>query len=199
MPSKKLFIIGLPNSGRTTIAKSICNKFKHYHYISYNNWVKSLFRDIDNNEHIQKYQEAFNDFKVNLFKSNPAICIDVIRDLIDSNKSNNDNTYVIDGVFSPKDFAVLFDFNKDTVVFLNRTDNEADSPDVDNIGISVMRDYCFWMSSAGFLNKERWIEYNYKFSHDDNDYIKSLGSKNSVYLVKSVNKVISHLTSILEV
>jgi len=56
-----------------------------------------------------------------------------------------------------------------------------------------MRDYCFWMSAAGLISRDRWLEYNFKIPGDDSDFIKKLGSKNTVYLARSINKAIAHL------
>jgi hypothetical protein len=101
--------------------------------------------------------------------------------------------FVIDGIISPKDFSALFDYREDTIVFLNRTDNDHEYRDHENIGISVIRDYCFWMSSAGVVNKTKWLEYNFKIPGEDSDFVKAMGAQNSVFIVKSIKKVISHL------
>jgi hypothetical protein len=106
----------------------------------------------------------------------------------------SNNIYVIDGVSSPRDFATLFDYQNDIVVFLNRTDSNHEYRDHENIGTSVIRDYCFWMSAAGLLNKQRWLEYNFKIPGEDSDHVKQMGAQNSVYIVKSIKKVISHLS-----
>jgi hypothetical protein len=82
---------------------------------------------------------------------------------------------------------------EDFIVFLNRTNNEVDLKDYENIGVSVMRDYCFWLSSANNLDKNNWFEYNFNIPGEESDWVKSLGHKNSVFIVKSINKVISHL------
>jgi hypothetical protein len=84
------------------------------------------------------------------------------------------------------------------VVFLNRTDNAEEFKDSESIAVSVMRDYCFWMSAASLLPKDRWLEYNFKIPGDDSDFIKKLGSKNSVFLAKSLTKAISHLKESLK-
>ncbi|MGH7239415.1 MAG: hypothetical protein ACREHG_05025, partial [Candidatus Saccharimonadales bacterium] len=72
--------------------------------------------------------------------------------------------------------------------------NEREYKDHENIGTSVIRDYCFWMSVAGLLNKERWLEYNFRIPGENSDHIKVMGAQNSVFIVKSIAKVISHLT-----
>jgi hypothetical protein len=109
-----------------------------------------------------------------------------------------DTIFVVDGIISPKDFGTLFDYRQDIVVFLNRTDNEHEYRDHENIGVSVIRDYCFWMSAAGVLSKDRWVEYNFKIPGEDSDFAKAMGAQNSVFIVKSIKKVISHLTERLQ-
>jgi hypothetical protein len=54
------------------------------------------------------------------------------------------------------------------------------------------------MSAAGVLNKDRWLEYNFKIPGEDSDFVKAMGAQNSVFIVKSINKVISHLIERLE-
>jgi hypothetical protein len=109
-----------------------------------------------------------------------------------------DPIYIIDGILSPKDFTALFDYREDIVVFLNRTDNLHEYRDHENIGTSVIRDYCFWMSAAGVLIKDRWLEYNFKIPGENSDFVKAMGAQNSVFIVKSIERVISHLTERLQ-
>lgn len=185
----KLFIIGLPKSGRTTVAKKLANSIE-YDYIQYAEEISSSFRPRGDGEHIQQYLEQYNIFLTIQLKLDPSRCIKEASDKINKSKYKNQ---IIDGVFSPRDFTHLFNYNEDTVVFLNRTDNEIEYRDSDNIGVSVIRDYCFWMASSGLIDKSNWIEYNFKIPGEEVDFIKELGSKNSVFIVKSLNKVISHL------
>ena len=98
--------------------------------------------------------------------------------------------FIIDGINSPHDIIKLFDYNNDYIIFLNRTDNEHEYKDHENIGISVIRDYCYWMAASNFLPKERWLEFNFKINGEESDFVKTLGSKNTVYLVKNFNKII---------
>lgn len=185
-----VFLLGLPHSGRTTVAHSI-EKSLGLVYLNVSDWVKrsTLVRDPD--EHEQQYQEKYRDFYFGILKINPTMCIDYTHEVMREN--GFDKTYIIEGITTPKDFVHLFDYNKDVVVFLNRTDNGEYYQDHDNIALPTMKDYCFWMSAAGFLPKSRWLEYNFKIPGEDSDFIKNLGSKNSVFLVKSINKAVSHL------
>lgn len=185
-----VFILGLPHSGRTTVAKSV-EKSLGLTYLNISDWVNksSLVKLPD--EHEQQFQEKYREFYFSILKINPLMCIDYAYDAMLEN--GLDKNYVIEGVTTPKDFVHLFDYNKDIVVFLNRTDNSEYYQDHDNIALPTMKDYCFWMSSAGFLPKHKWLEYNFRIPGENSDFIKNLGSKNSVYLVKSINNAISHL------
>src|SRR5271155_5522130 len=85
----------------------------------------------------------------------------------------------------------MFEYRQVVVIFLNRTDIEAEFKDHENIGISVMRDYCFWMASAGLLLKHRWLEFNFKIPGVEGDFVKELGSKNSVFIVRGIDRVLA--------
>lgn len=189
----KIFIVGMPQSCRTTVAKALC-KADYYVHVDAFSWIRSTFREQKPSERPQQYEDEFHNWFTNRLKINPRLIADTVNNVIDAyGEEAHGLTFVIDGIQSPKDFAELFDYNKDMVVFLNRTANQADFKDYQNVGVSVMRDYCFWLSSADLLPKERWLEYNFSVPGEDSDWVKPLLHKNSVYLVKSINKVISHL------
>jgi|SRR6185436_540292 len=184
----KIFIVGLPSTGRTTISKALsqdCN----FIYIDPVSWLKSTFRGQYPTEHEQQYQDSYNDYLINRLKLDPDLYYRNINDLI---KSNPDNSiFVIDGLANPKDFIQLFDYNNDHIIFLNRIDNEAEYKSNQNIAISVIKDYCFWLASLKLLDKNRWLEFNFSIPGDsNNDVIKKLGIHNTVILAKSIRKVI---------
>jgi adenylate kinase family enzyme len=192
----KIFIVGMPYSGRTTVAKALCQD-EGFQYIDASSWIKTTFRDQKEGEHIQQYLDEYHTYLTRRTQANPFFAIDNVWDSIEAYKDKS-NVFVIDGVLSPKDFVHLFDVNEDTVIFLNRTDNTEEFKDSESIAVSVMRDYCFWMSAAGLLPKDRWLEYNFKIPGDDSDFIKKLGSKNSVFLARSIVKAIAHLKESLK-
>ena len=192
-----IFLIGLPKSGRTTMAKAIVEEGA-FKYIDAASWVKATFRQQLPSEHLQQYLDEYYSFLSNRLNINPYFIMDNVFDLMKSQASEG-HPYIIDGLTSPKDFTHLFDYRTDLVVFLNRTDNETDSHrDQDSIAISCTRDYCFWLASAGLLPRERWLEFNFKIPGEDSDLIKSLGSKNSVFIVKSLKRAIFHLKELLK-
>src|SRR5574339_984759 len=115
----KIFIVGMPYSGRTTVAKALCQD-ERFQYIDASAWIKCTFRDQKEGEHIQQYQDEFHQYLTKRTQANPFFSIDNIYDSIDAYKDKGD-VFVIDGVSSPKDFVHLFDINQDIVVFLNRT------------------------------------------------------------------------------
>lgn len=199
----KIFIIGLPKSGRTTMAKALSEK-EGSHYIDASSWVKHTFRDIKDNEPAPTYQDEFHSYLSDRLKINPDLYVDNVKQSIQSSLLKapisslyEEQTFIIDGLNSPHDLVKLFNYNEDYMVFVNRTDNDAEYRDHESIGVSVIRDYCYWMSSAGLLPKSRWIEYNFKMPGEESDHVKILGSKNSVFIVKSINRAISHFKSIM--
>jgi adenylate kinase family enzyme len=195
----EIFIIGMPGSGRTTVAKALCQQ-EGFRYVDSISWVKATFRDQKPGEHPDQYQDAYHHWFTNRLKEDPFLGTDNVFDSIAAYKKSEgqESHYIIDGVMSPKDFTELFDYNTDMVVFLNRTDNETSHKDYESIGVSVIRDYCFWLSAAELLPKERWFEYNFKMNAPPGDFVKAMGSKNSVFVVKSISNVIDHLSNALK-
>ena len=191
----RIFIVGLPQSGKTTVAKALCQS-EDYRYVDAFSWVKSSFRDPKPDEHPQQYNDELHQWINRRMKLNPQFISDNVLESIRA-YGDNDSRFIIDGLVSPQDFANLFDYNRDVVVFLNRTNNVAEAKDYENIGISVMRDYCFWLASAELLDRSKWLEYNFSIPGEESDWIKVLGHKNSVFLVKSPTRIISHLQEYL--
>jgi adenylate kinase family enzyme len=187
-----IYIIGLPRSGRTTVAKSVANELG-FVYISATDWVRNTFRDQGPTEHEQSFKEAYQRYYFDRLRNNPNMCIQNVLDTMSCYPNNN---FVIDGISSPKDFVSLFDYNNDLVVILNRIDNEQYHEDHDSIFLSTIKDYCFWMAAAELLDRPRWIEYNFKVNGNNDDSVKIMGKKNSVFLVKNLTRVISHLVSV---
>jgi len=187
----KILICGLPKSGRSTVAKIIAKDFG-YHYINATSWVRDDFRDINVDEHLHQYEDEYQLYLHKKMMDNPYFIYDHVYHYMNANKTK-DPVFIIDGIISPKDFSDLFDYRQDVVVFLNRTDNESEYRDHENIGVSVIRDYCFWMSSANLIEKNKWLEYNFRIPGDDCDNVKVMGARNSVFITKSIAKTIDHL------
>lgn len=181
----KIFIVGLPGSGRTTVSTSLYTN-TNFEYIDATGWAKSTFRERKENEHIQQFLDEYHTYLMSRMKVEPDL---FYNNVINSIKSYQSNNFVIDGVNSPRDLSKLFNYNEDVIVFLNRTDSEPEFKDYENVGLTVMRDYCYWLSSAGLLPKERWLEFNFKIPGEQSDLIKQLGSKNTLFIVKSINNV----------
>ena len=192
----KVFIVGLPRSGRTTVAQAIAEKHG-WKYIDAMSWVRSTYREPRSDEHPHQFEDEYQQYLTKRMMVNPWFVTDHVCEMMKIG-GDEDTVFVIDGVASPKDFTALFDYRQDIVVFLNRTDNDHEYRDHENIGASVIRDYCFWMSAAGVLNKERWMEYNFRIPGDNSDHVKAMGAQNSVFIVKSIDKVISHVSERLK-
>ncbi len=191
----KIFIIGLPRSGRTTVAKSIVEA-QGFHYIDAMSWVRSNFRQPLAGEHPHQYEDEYQQYLTGRMIVNPDFIRDHIREMMKMAEEPKP-IFVIDGVASPQDFMSLFDYREDMVIFLNRTDNDHDYRDHENIGNSVIRDYCFWMSAAGVIPRKNWLEYNFRIPGEDVENIKAMGAQNSVFIVKSIKRVMSHLNQYL--
>lgn len=185
----KVFVIGLPQSGRTTVAKALAED--NYHYISAIDWIQNTFRPFHHHEDKDDYRVEYENFYFSRLKVNPYLSIDNILDIIDVvGKTNN---FVIDGILNPKDFFHLFNYNEDVVVFLNRTDPSPDPKDFEGVAVNVMRDYCLYLATTKLLDKQRWLEYNLKIPGENSDFIKQLGKHNLVTITKSIKTAINHL------
>lgn len=190
----KIFILGLPQSGRTVVAKAISQNNKYY-YIDSSHWFKDTYRPKLANEHIEQYHDTYHQYVLDRLINDPNLFSRHIINIITNSLENN---FVIDGTVTPRDFITLFDPSQDFVVFLNRIDNEdIQVKDYEKIAISVMRDYCFWLSSANLLSRDKWHEYNFKMTNGNMDRFKVMGSKNKVFIVGSLNKVIDNLKETL--
>lgn len=188
----KIFIVGLPRSGRTTVAKALVEAHS-YQYIDAMSWVRSTFREINKGEHPHQYEDEYQQYLTKRMNVNPWFVTDHIYEMMKV-EGDEETIFVVDGIASPRDFTTLFDYRQDVVVFLNRTDSDHEFRDHESIGISTIRDYCFWMTAAGLIDKKRWLEYNFRIPGEDSDHIKVMGAQNSVFIVKSIKRVISHLT-----
>lgn len=187
----KIFIVGLSHSGRTTVSQALAEK-SDYQYIDAMSWVRSNFRELKSDEHPHQYEDEYQQYLTKRMQVNPWFVSDYVFEMMKV-MGDEDTVYVIDGISSPRDLTVLFDYRKDVIIFLNRIDNDHEVKDHDTIAVSVMRDYCFWMSSAGLLTKDKWLEYNFRIPGESSDHVKAMGAQNSVYIVKSFRKVISHI------
>lgn len=192
----KIFIVGLPKSGRTTVSKAVAEA-RGFEYIDAMSWVRSTFRKSKEDEHPQQYEDEYQQYLTKRMMVNPWFVSDHVQEMMKVS-SKDKATFIIDGIASPKDFTNLFDYRQDIVVFLNRTDHDPEYRDHESIGVSVIRDYCFWMSAAGVLSRDRWLEYNFKIPGEESDFIKMMGAQNSVFICRSLNKVISHLSDRLK-
>lgn len=205
--SAKILIIGLPLSCRTTLAKALAHKFE-WEYIDASLCLKEDCRPQLTKESAQQYADEYQQFISRRLTTDPRLVIKAVRRA--GKCLSAIDALVVDGLSSPKDFAELFDYRTDTVIFLNRQDDDhSDAKDHENIGVSVIRDYCFWLSSIGLIDRGRWLEYNFRISdpdfrdpnkpplqkpkpQSDEQFVKEMGARNSIFIARSMNRVISH-------
>lgn len=196
----KVFIIGLPGSGKTTVSKHICESLGAV-YLDPAACVKFTFREPDEKESGQNYMDSYNDYLNQRLVVDPDLISKSVSDIIKVHPivyGSDDNQFIIDGLTSPRDFIQLFDYSKDFVVFLNRMDNEMEYRSVHNISTSVMKDYCLWLANSKFLSKDRWLEFNFTIPGDEKqEFVKKTGVHNTVILARSFKRVLSSLEEIL--
>ncbi len=187
----KVFILGLSQCGKTTVAKALAESPDAFS-ISASAWLKGNFRDRNAAEDQEVYEKERNDFLSGALKRNADLITDSIEMTMSMHSDFNPNIkkFIIDGLTSPRDFMKLFDYNNDVAIFLNRVDNPSEVSDHDGIGQNVIRDYCLWLSTMGLLPKERWTEYNYRLPGEESEFVKELSSRNLVTITKNINKAI---------
>src|SRR5271169_4492238 len=116
----KIFVVGLPQSGRSTVAKAIADEHG-YQYIDAMSWVRSTFREPKDTEHPHQYEDEYQQYLSKRMWVNPNLVIDHVQEMM--KMEEEDPVFIIDGITSPKDFTLLFDYREDVIIFLNRTDN----------------------------------------------------------------------------
>lgn len=186
----KVFILGLNKSGRTTVAKALAEESSFY-YVSAIDWLKTTFRQPYKQESLNEFQADFLKYTINRVKLNPSIISDNIKDIIHIN--NEKKIFIIDDILNPNDLVSLFDFKNDIIVFLNRIDNMTNAKDYEGISINVMRDYCLWLATVGLLDKEQWLEYNFKIPGEESEFTKTIGTKNTITITKCINRAIKDI------
>ncbi len=196
----KVFIIGLPGSGKTTVSKSMCENLGAI-YLDPAACIKYTFRKLNDQESDQQYTDSYNEYVNQRLIIDPDLIAKSIDDIIKVHPivyGSEDDQFIIDGISNPRDFIKLFDYSKDLVIFLNRMDNETEYRSVHNIAVSVMKDYCLWLSNSKFLSKDRWLEFNFTIPGDEKqEFVKKAGVHNTIILARSFKKVISSLEEIL--
>jgi len=192
----KVFILGLSQCGKTTVAKALAESPDAFS-ITVSSWLKSNFRLRSVNEEQEDFEKARNEFLAIGLKRDANLIADSVEITMSMHSDFNPKIkkFIIDGVTSPRDFTKLFNYNEDVAIFLNRVDNPSETTDHDGIGQNVIRDYCLWLSTMGLLPKERWTEYNYRMPGEESDFVKELSSRNVVTITKNINKAIEIMRS----
>lgn len=186
----KTVLIGLPKSGRSTIAKELATKCE-LHYLHAESWITASFRSRTAGESLEDYKEAYQKFYAERLRVNPDTISNNVRETIVARNAIKICDVVIDGLTSPRDFINLFDYNQDVVIFVNRTNGPNYIEGCDHINVNVVRDYCLWLGTMGLLAKNRWQEYNFPIPGDPKDsFTKELGNKNTVTITRSIEKTI---------
>ncbi len=108
----------------------------------------------------------------------------------------DDGNYVVDGIDDPKDFITKFNPKTDYLVVLNRLDYQPDNGNYENISLSVVRDYCYWLMCRKKLNINNWLEFNIK-SLKDKDSVKKFSNRNTLFIVSNLNCVYEAINKLL--
>ncbi|TSC82432.1 MAG: hypothetical protein G01um101419_588 [Parcubacteria group bacterium Gr01-1014_19] len=160
----KIFVIGMSNSGKTTLAKKIAELYG-LECLSASEWVRTASPEFADGPKSDDQVAAMTEFTIATLKKNPKITVDFLNDKYDLTKS-----YVIEGVRNPGDFIRLFNPVTDYVVFITNNNNALKATLFEE-GIGVIRKYLDYLSSNGLLGElgdYRVCDYNWDyFSEED--------------------------------
>ncbi len=151
----KIFVIGMSQSGKSTLTKYLCEKFDFSH-IQSSIMVRNTFpfkeSDYDNK---QDFIEAITKFSIELNRKNPNAVSDYIKN------NYNLNNVIIEGIRNPNNFFQLFDIKTDKVIYLNYLNNKIEKTNFEN-GIDVILNYLNWNLEMEILKEGSFqkIEFN---------------------------------------
>ena len=126
----KIFVIGLPQSGRTKVARAL-SEARETCYISASKWIDNSFRKPFPLEREEDYNKEYFNYSIAALKDNPFAAADCIHNqIIDHNVCYpDDNTqFIIDNLTNPKDLIDLMDVDQKIDSVMKQYEDEKDAP-----------------------------------------------------------------------
>lgn len=154
----KIFILGTSQSGKTTLAKAICQQLPLQH-VSASTWVRKHFHE--NTQDKQSLIASMSAFATQQLKQNPFACIEELKKTYDLNQPS-----VIEGVRNPFDFANLFDPSADGVIRISFKNNKLQPTEFEK-GLEVVDDLLSWMFKNQMISDTQVL--NLDFEHFRSD------------------------------
>jgi GTPase SAR1 family protein len=154
----KIFILGTSQSGKTTLAKAICQQLPLQH-VSASTWIRKHFHE--NTQDKQTLIASMTAFATQKLKLNPFACIEELQKKYDLNQPS-----VIEGIRNPFDFANLFDPNTDRVIRITYKNNKLQPTEFEK-GLEVVDDLLTWMINNQMMTDTQVL--NLDFEHFRSD------------------------------
>lgn len=143
-----IFIIGYTKSGKTTLAKHICDLYS-FNHIEASCDLKKLY-PIENNENLLEYTNRLSSISNELLHKDYNYFNNKIRNSLSKTKVN-----VISGIRNPVDLFSLVDFNKDIIIYMSQSTESLS--DFEKYGIKSISDSLIFIEK--FINEKSIINY----------------------------------------
>jgi hypothetical protein len=155
----KIFLLGTSQSGKTTLAKRICDELSLQH-VSASAWVRKNFKKSyeDKQIHIQ----SMTAFAIDQLKHNPFICIQELQTSYDLNLPS-----VVEGIRNPFDFVHLFDTRTDCVIWVKYKNNKL-APTLFEKGLLVVDALLSWQVQNELVSSKQIFNFEFEYfdSHE---------------------------------
>lgn len=152
----KIFIIGISQTGKSTLSKYLSDKY-YLEHIQTSKSIRNTFqyKEEDFNSK-QSFIEAITDYSIKINQKEPYFNSNYIINNYDLKKD-----VIIEGIRNPNNFFSLFDIIKDKVIILKYLNNQI-KPTSFEKGIDVIENYLNWNLELNIINKNRIqiLEYN---------------------------------------
>lgn len=166
----KIFVLGTSQSGKTTLAKRICDELSLQH-VSASAWVRKNFKEcyVDKQAHIQ----SMTAFATDQLKHNPFICIQELQTSYDLNLPS-----VVEGIRNPFDFAHLFDPRTDCIVWVKYKNNKLATTEFEK-GLLVVDALLSWLVQNKLVSFKQIFNFEFEYfdSHERGNSFSTFESR----------------------
>jgi len=142
----RTYIVGPSGVGKTPLAKQIVLYEKREH-ISAGAWSRAAI--LQGNDSAEQYREKLIAYSRQVLAKDPDHTIAYLTPRLTPNA-------IIDGIRNPRDFAHLFDYRRDEVIFI---DAQYARPTQFDTGIDSIKSYATWLVTNKLLPEKNMRSY----------------------------------------
>lgn len=165
----KIFVIGVSQTGKSTLSKYLCEKYQMKH-IQSSVMVRETFSKKESDfKNKQDFIDAITEYSILLNRRNPNAVSDYIQEHYFL------ENVIIEGIRNPNNFHKLFDIKKDKVILLDYTKNSIIKTDFES-GIDVIDNYLNWNLKMKIITENNYQ----KLVYDDYSQIIGLLDEKSL-------------------